>query len=215
MKRSVVALVGVAILTLSACTKEGTVTEAPDLEGAPAQSTEEQPKVSDPEESTAEEPDESTLAEPEEPTADDPDVEDPDLGAFGDPVAAEEAEVNFGDTATWDDGTQLSIAAPKDFEPSDTAAGGEGFEQAVSVEVTLTNGSDEPLSTIFLLLSAESGGSAGEQIFDYGAGLELPFEDVGPGDEVTFTAGFGVEDPEDLQITVGPDLQYDDVTFSQ
>lgn len=199
MKRSVVALVGVAILTLSACTKEGTVTEAPDLEGAPAQSTEDQPEVSD----------------PEEPTADDPDVEDPDLGTFGDPVAAEEAEVNFGDTATWDDGTQLSIAAPKDFEPSDTAAGGEGFEQAVSVEVTLTNGSDEPFSTIFLLLSAESGGSTGEQIFDYGAGLELPFEDVEPGDEVMFTAGFGVEDPEDLQITVGPDLQHDDVTFSQ
>ncbi len=200
MKRSVVAVLAAAVLAISACTKEGTVTEAPEVEGAQTQPTEDQPEVSEPEQPTGEEPDDEDLGDP---------------GGFGDPVAAEETQVSFGDSATWDDGVQVSIADPEDFEPSDTAAGGEDFEQAVSVEVTLTNGSDEPLSTIFLLLSAESGGSTGEQIFDYGAGLELPFEDVEPGDEVTFTAGFGVEDPQDAQITVGPDFEYDDVTFSQ
>ncbi|MGC1208726.1 MAG: hypothetical protein WA880_12295, partial [Ornithinimicrobium sp.] len=130
-------------------------------------------------------------------------------------VTVDDAAVTFGDTATWDNGLEVSVAAPEGFEPSETAAGAEDYDAAVSVEVTVTNGTDETFSTLFLLLDAESDGSAGEQIFDYDGGLDFTFEDIAPGDDLTFKAGFGVDNADDVQILVAPDFQYDDAIFSR
>ena len=56
------------------------------------------------------------------------------------PEPAELLVASFGETFEYDDGLSVSISAPTDYEPSEYAAGAEGFDHAATFTVRLVNG---------------------------------------------------------------------------
>ncbi len=84
------------------------------------------------------------------------------MSHLGTPATADETESTVGDTAPWDSGLQITLEPPEDYEPSDEAAGGVEFDEAITVEITVINGTGEPFGTIFVLLDAKFSGSPGE-----------------------------------------------------
>ncbi|MGB3185625.1 MAG: hypothetical protein WBG36_17250 [Ornithinimicrobium sp.] len=205
MKTSVAAAATVAMLAVAVagCAGEGTVTEAPVIEGSQESDAEPTAPETEPVEPTAE-------TEPEETV----DPAEPDSTFDTTAVGASADSASFGQTVAWDDGISLSISQPETYEPSETAVGSEGFDEAVRFTVTVMNDTDEDFSLLFVITEVTSGGGGGEQIFDYGEGLELFFEDLPAGDEVELDQAFAVEDANDVVITVTPDLFYDEVEFS-
>ncbi len=202
MRACVAVAATAAMLALAGCAGEGTVTEVPTVEGPPETEAESAAPGTEAEEPTA-------ATEPEETTHPD-EPETFDTTAVG--VSANSA--SFGQTVTWDDGISLSISAPETYEPTEAAADSDGFDEAVKFVVTVTNDTQESFSLLFVITEVTSGGADGAQIFDYGEGLGLSFEDLPVGEEVDIDQAFAVEDANDVVITVTPDLLYDEVEFS-
>jgi hypothetical protein len=122
----------------------------------------------------------------------------------------------FGETIVYEDGLEVSVAAPAAFAPSEWSAGGEGYPAHVRFDVTITNGTDAPFDPSMVFLTASSAGTEADQVFDSEGGLDGgPMTTVLPGQSVTFAAGFGVTDPADLLVQVAPGpFEYDDALFS-
>lgn len=222
MKKSVVAVLTVAVLSVAACGSEGSVTEAPEAATPAAEPTEAEP-VAEPE--TAESPTPTietvtpeTADAPETvaaPTEDVATPEDPELGnPLGDSIGAESDSAKFEDAATWDNGVEVSLSEPEEYERGETSAGGEAFDRTVIFTITVTNNGTETFAPAFFFTTAEVDGNEGEQVFDYGDGLELASLELEPGEEADFKAAHGVDKGE-VSVSVSPDFEYDAVTFSK
>ena len=146
-------------------------------------------------------------AAPEEEPAEDPAAEDP--------AVADGLTAAFGETFVYEDGLEVSVSAPSDFTPTETASGGEDFTEFVRFDVTITNGTGEAFDPSLAYVTASSAGVEADQVFDVEIGLDGgPTTSVLPGESVTFPAGFGVTDPAALLVELSPSFEYDGALFS-
>lgn len=115
----------------------------------------------------------------------------------------------WGETFTYDNGLQLSVAQPTDYKPTEFAAGGEGFTKFVVVEVTIKNGTSDAFSPALMTVNCSSGGKAGDALFDGEVGgAEMSAADLLPGQSLTFKAAFGVENEQDITFDIRPSFEY-------
>lgn len=133
----------------------------------------------------------------------DPAAGEGDPGAFlgAENVAPTVSTVAFGETVTFTSGVAVTIGAPVDYEPTETAAIDENAERAMRMEVTVTNGSTEPIPYL-PSLTVSHGGVASTSVFDSGNGLvDPPMTSLLPGDSTTYDAVFGIgADVADVQV---------------
>ena len=112
--------------------------------------------------------------------------------------AAPSGSHKYGDTATWPDGVAITMSAPKPYKPGEYAAKPDVAE-FVSVDVTLLNGSSEPIETHNVYVRATSGDSEAEKVYEDGIGD--PSSRVLPGKTLRWVEAFGRPE-DDLIVTV-------------
>lgn len=124
--------------------------------------------------------------------------------------------LSFGESNVWEDGVELRVSAPEPYTPSEFASGA-GLAENLVFAITITNNSGDDLEpSPFPQLS--SGGQEASQIFDVSAdGQDVsvpPATVIRPGQSVTWRAAWSVADPNTLTMQVAPNLQYEDVIFT-
>lgn len=137
--------------------------------------------------------------------------------ASAEPTTGEvDAMPKFGDTVTYPDGLKITVKDLGKFEPSETAAGNEGGTPH-QIEITLENGSDNPVDPNLLHATASSGGKESNQIFDSEAGLNgAPTTTVLPGKSVTWIEGYAFADPDDVTFEISSfDAGRDSVIYTR
>lgn len=126
-----------------------------------------------------------------------------------------EGQASFGETWTWEDGTEVTVSKPEPFQPGEYAFGGEGYDDHVKFTVTVQNGTGEALDLSLFYMTMQSGRSEAEEVFDSDSGMEgSPSTTLLDGRSVDFTAGFGVEDPDDLVLELTPSFDHDAAIFT-
>ncbi len=126
-----------------------------------------------------------------------------------------QGQANFGDTWTWEDGTEVTVSKPEPFKPGEYSFGGEGYDDHVKFTVTVQNGTGEALDLSLFYMTMQSGRSEAEEVFDSDSGMEgSPSTTLLDGRSVDFTAGFGVEDPDDLVLELTPSFDHDAAIFT-
>jgi hypothetical protein len=121
----------------------------------------------------------------------------------------------FGQRVTYDDGVAVEVTPPQAFTPSRYAFGNER-DRAVSFEVTVINGSDQPLDTVTAIVRATHAGRDAPLIFDSEKGMGgAPQGTVLPGKSITFPVAVSIgAEAGDLQIDVTPGIVGDPAIFS-
>jgi hypothetical protein len=134
------------------------------------------------------------------------------LGQQGAPATTPTAA--FGQRVTFDDGVAVELTAPQAFQPSRSAAGADR-DRAVTAEVTVVNGSGQPLDAVMVMVRATHGGREAPQIFDSAKGIGgAALGTVLPGKTITFPVAFSVgEGPAELQVEVNPNFLGDPAIF--
>jgi hypothetical protein len=118
--------------------------------------------------------------------------------------AAAQSTAAFGERVTFDNGIAIEVAAPQPYKPGRYAAGHDG-DRAVKFDVTVTNGSDESLDAVMMLVNATHDGRQASQVFDSNGGSEPPTGTVLPGKSTTFAVVLSIgEAAADLQVEVTP-----------
>lgn len=131
-------------------------------------------------------------------------------------AAEEGGQPVFGDTHTWDDGLAITISEPEEFTPSEYAAGAEAGGTPLLFDVTVKNGTEEPVDALNVNLQSSSGGAVDEGIFDTEAGVDVPTVAIQPGKSLSWKVAFAVNDPADQVIDVSSmhDFTAETVYFS-
>jgi hypothetical protein len=121
----------------------------------------------------------------------------------------------FGRRVTFDDGVAVEVTTPQAFTPGSHAVGNER-DRAVSFEITIVNGSDEPLETVAATLRATHSGRDAPLVFDLQYGMKGPPQvTVLPGKSITFPVAVSIgKDVADLRIDVSPGFVGDPAVFS-
>lgn len=132
------------------------------------------------------------------------------------PTGEVNAMPKFGDTVTYPDGLKITVKDLGEFEPSETSAGNEGGTPH-KIEITVENGSDNPVDPNLLHATASSGGKESNQIFDSEAGLNgVPTTTVLPGKSVTWVEGYAFADPDDVTFQISSfDAGRDSVVYTR
>ncbi len=128
----------------------------------------------------------------------------------------EPASPTFGDTYKFEDGISVSISAPKKFKssyPEDVKG------TSVKMTVKFTNGTSKTVDPTMILISASSGESESEEIFDGDKGLNGgPDTKLKPGKSVKWDIGFDVKSTKDVQVdftySAMDSLDQDEVSFT-
>lgn len=125
---------------------------------------------------------------------------------------------HFGDTYRWDDGLEISVGKPQPFTPSDTAATGDSKgSQFRKFQVTVHNGTKEPVDAGSFTATTQSGGKQAEEVMDSEKGIGLASGKIQPGKDLNYTIVFGVADPSDISMDidayVGKDYSSHETTF--
>lgn len=98
-------------------------------------------------------------------------------------------------------GLSLSVSTPTEYNPSESSAGGDTFDAAVTFEVTIENTGETPYDPSLFYSTLASGGVEGEEIFDSANGLNgSPSTPILPGASITFPVGYGLSDPSDITL---------------
>lgn len=124
-------------------------------------------------------------------------------------AAAEPTNPTFGQTWTWDDGLAITVSAPTEYAATEYAAGTVDGQSNIAFTVTVTNGTDEDISALFMTVQVVSGGKEGSQIFDTEGGSDIPTADILPGETLSWTQAFSVVDPADIRVSVENSLDFD------
>jgi hypothetical protein len=121
----------------------------------------------------------------------------------------------FGQRVTFDDGLAVEVTTPQPYKPSRYAAGHDG-DRAVTFDITVVNGSDEPYDAVMTMVNATHGGRQVSRIYDSAnGGSENPAGTVLPGKSTTFTVALSLgEAVGDLQLEVAPDFLGDPAIFT-
>jgi hypothetical protein len=135
--------------------------------------------------------------------------------AAGGGPAAPAGVAAFGQRVTFDDGVAVEVTTPQAFTPGSHAFGNER-DRAVSFEITIVNGSDEPLETVAATVRATHSGRDAPLVFDLQHGMKGPPQvTVLPGKSITFPVAVSIgTDVADLQIDVSPGFVGDPAIFS-
>ncbi|MDO5746598.1 MAG: hypothetical protein Q4P66_02930 [Actinomycetaceae bacterium] len=122
----------------------------------------------------------------------------------GESSASETVEgdtAQFGQTLVNKDGFSFTMSEPEEFQPSDEALVGEGTP--LKVHMTFKNGTDKPVETTFIAITAQSGGKEAEEIYDAKNKLgELLTETLNPGDSIEFDSAYAAADPNDFSLKI-------------
>lgn len=207
------------MLSLSACDSEpGSVTSRGD---APASSS--SPAASPSKEAASAEETTDASAEPEQTQAEESASEESaeTSAESTEADAADEAPANpsqptFGDTYTWNDGVAVTVGKPQPFTPTaDAFVEDEALRaQAYAFDVTVENGSGEPVDSMETSLQASSGGEQSGMVFDSAAGIDSPTVSIQPGKSLSFTVVFTLKDPADINMDVSPTWMHESVNFA-
>lgn len=133
-------------------------------------------------------------------------VVDADVAVTGAP------EVVFGSTVSWKNGVTVSMSAPQKTTTTSLGRHPDGTT-AVRSELTVSNGSTEPL-TSFVHVEAASKGQLADLLIDSQSGIGDADVSVEPGTKATVTVGFWAVDPADMLVEVRPDAPYTEGYFS-
>ncbi|NYD70779.1 hypothetical protein [Herbiconiux flava] len=121
----------------------------------------------------------------------------------------------FDQTVTYDDGLQISVAAPQSFSPSPQASGA-GQPANIAVTVTVYNGgaTDFVPGTVTSVVSA---GASGNPIVDPSNGMTglPPAATVPPGATVSYVEAYSVADADDVVYVVTPAAAYLPARFTR
>jgi hypothetical protein len=111
----------------------------------------------------------------------------------------------FGERVTFDDGVVVEVAAPQPYRPGRFAVGHDG-DRAVKIDITVTNGSDEPLDAVTVMTRAMHSGRQVSPIYDSAnGGTENPSGTILPGKSLTFSVALSLaKDSAELQVEVQP-----------
>jgi len=110
----------------------------------------------------------------------------------------------FGDSYQWEDGLKVTVGEIEDFEPVNTDLDG----PYIAYEVEVVNDSEFVYDANYLYSTLASGGVEGDQIFGSVNGVTPPSVAILPGESLTFTQAWAVEDPSDVTLTLTPDGSY-------
>lgn len=121
-------------------------------------------------------------------------------------------EVTFESTVSWENGVTVSMTAPQKTSTTSLARHPDGTT-AVKSELTVTNGSTEPL-TSFVHVEAASKGQLADLLIDSQSGIGDAEISVEPGAKAVVTVGFWAADPADMLVEVRPDAPYTEGYFS-
>lgn len=136
-------------------------------------------------------------------------------GSTPDEPAANDGLATFGEAYTWEDGLSVTIEAPQAYTPSDYAAGTVAGQEAVTLQITIVNGSDAPFDPVLTMVSAQSGNTEASKIYDtakdIGGSLSTK---ILTGRESTYKVAFSVADPSDLVVEFTPDFTHESVLFA-
>lgn len=122
------------------------------------------------------------------------------------PAPTTAAPPAFGQPYTYPGGIAVTVSRPRSFTPSGTAD--PHFDYAVSFEVTVLNGSEDPYRLSRLTLDASINGKPGREVVDStqgyaglaGTGIELP-----PARSITMLLAYGSGDwPSNAGLRVRP-----------
>ncbi len=118
--------------------------------------------------------------------------------------SSESSVAKFGATYQWTDGLEVTVSTPEKFTPSEYVYQ-ESDGTPVVFEVTVVNGTGEPVDLDLFYVSAQSGETESTPIFDSANGIEgSPSTKLLDGRTVKFKEAFAVADPEDIVVDVSP-----------
>lgn len=111
----------------------------------------------------------------------------------GDRDASGNLTKSFGSTFTWDDGTAITVTAPKPYTPSQTAAidpAKKQLNEYVVMDVTVKNGTKAAINPMVINVQATTGDEDAEAVFDSEKGIDMPTADILPGQSKHWKAVF-------------------------
>lgn len=129
------------------------------------------------------------------------------------PPAMDDGLEQLGSAYTWDDGLSVTVSTPAPYKPSEYAAGHEGFDTFIVLDVTVVNRTGRVWDPSMFMATVQSANQEGSQIFDSENLPAKPSTKLLDGREVTFKLAFGVADSSDLVVEVTPDFEHQSVLF--
>jgi hypothetical protein len=126
----------------------------------------------------------------------------------------------FGSVFTYEDGLSISVSVPTPYTPTDDAlaiAKASGLSDDLTIRqfaIAITNGTKDPMSPA-TLPKVSSGGTEAFWISDVANHVGFgPSDEILPGQSVQWIEAFGVADVNDITMTISPDFDYNDTTFT-
>jgi len=114
----------------------------------------------------------------------------------------------FGETHTYANGVQMTISTPQRHTPGRYATH-VPEAHTVAFDVTVANGTAQPLDLGMSRTSVQAGGQESTKVYD-GATGSPPATKVLPGKSVTWTVVYGVASLDDITVQASPGSEYAD-----
>ncbi|WP_063792416.1 DUF4190 domain-containing protein [Streptomyces atriruber] len=142
--------------------------------------------------------------------------------AAADETAGRRAEsgsdaLRFGEAFTYDDGVKVTVSRPAPYQPGPYAVGHAQGKMALTVRITVVNGSDQPVDLDLTTVTfKDADGAAAEKVFDG----DLPRELAGrlqPGKQsvATYAVSLPADAARTLEVQVEPGvLRYDSESWA-
>lgn len=126
-------------------------------------------------------------------------------------------ELGFGETFAYDDGVKVTVAEPAPYQPGPYAAGHTQGHKALTVRITVVNGSDETADLDLTTVTfKDADGAEADKVFDGDLPRELAGK-LAPGKQsaATYAVSLPADAAHTLEVQVEPGfLQYDNATWS-
>lgn len=122
----------------------------------------------------------------------------------------------FGETATFEDGLEVTVSEPADFTPSEYAFVEEGDNAFVKFDVIIVNGTESNYDASLTYATLQSADTESTEVFDTDGGIDgSPMTKVLPGRQTKYSIAFGVNDPKDLvmEFSTG-DFERDSIIYT-
>lgn len=129
------------------------------------------------------------------------------------PTTTDDGVEELGATYLWADGLAVTVSTPSDYQPSEYAAGTDGFSRFVVFDVTIVNNTGTVWEPALFRATVQSANQEASKVYDSGNLPDEPTTKLLNGREATFTMAFGVADPADLVVEVTPDWDHQSVLF--
>ncbi len=198
-----VPLVVLAVAVLAGCTS----TPGQQATGTPPTGENRPPSSTSPPASPA--PESTADSDPTEEEVGDPPVDDIE------PVEpAEDPELRFGQSFSYEDGLTVTVGAPQPFRPSESAA----FDKAPayrSFSITIVNKTGRRFDAASFRTTVQSSNEEAESIYDTARGIEgSPSTTLLNGREAKFRIAYSLQDPKDIVMEVNPSFDHEAVVYT-